>query len=179
MQSADINLALFSHSAPRLFDCLLPGKELLQLNHRHITNQLQLHRNKTQLSDEHPKMEVQRHKRHSTLTMTAFVEQTDLDLSDLDGLIVELGKTQNPMRWFRCAFNEIRSFNSNSRQTQPLLSEDEQSFVDDVLDKSNRWSMMTCLMSSSTTVQTNKLNGTSLSPRNASSMPCHLHTQTT
>ena len=70
---------------------------------------------------------------HSTKIMTAQEELSDL--SKLDGLSINFGKTQPPMEWFCHQFNQTHSLDSNEEQTVPLLSADKLSFVPDILEQ--------------------------------------------
>ena len=60
------------------------------------------------------------HQIHSTPTniMTAPVEQKGP--SEPEGLTFKLGKTQEPIKWFRNRFNEICGFSPDQEQLEPL-----------------------------------------------------------
>ena len=69
----------------------------------------------------------------SAKIVTTQEEQTDL--LQLDGLIIKSGKSQRPIKWFRNQFNQICGFEPNQEQIEPPLSDDEQSFVPDIIDQ--------------------------------------------
>ena len=79
--------------------------------------------------------------KHSTLmdatsdkTMATSDEQTHS--SNLGGLQIKLGKSQDPISWFCCNFDAMRGFTLDRNHIAPLImSKTKWSFVEDALDQ--------------------------------------------
>ena len=72
---------------------------------------------------------------HSTPMNIMSAADDPTNLSQLDGLIIKLGRSQEPIKWFQCRFNETHGFSLDKEQLTPLTSADKQSFVPDILDQ--------------------------------------------
>ena len=57
---------------------------------------------------------------HSTPTKSMTAQEEPLDLSQLEGSIIKLGKTQHLIEWFQNQFNQICGFELNQQQPAPI-----------------------------------------------------------